>query len=144
MNITAIKGKMSDGLDLWASARIDDMVKANPALAIPSVYMKRAAHNIISRNREGIERQIDNLSLFIADEDGNINTETIFEDTKKMLSAMEPIPFNFGMIHGAVGGGCITIDLPDNIVTTIMFGSKKSLSISPDDLKGLAEILADE
>ena len=52
MNITELKEKLLESVDVWADARIDDMVKANPMLAIPSVYMKRAAHNIISKNKE--------------------------------------------------------------------------------------------
>ena len=47
MNVTELKEKLLTSLDLWADARISDMVKETPALAIPSVYMKRASHNII-------------------------------------------------------------------------------------------------
>ena len=52
MNVTEFKEKLLESVDVWADARIDDMVKANPMLAIPSVYMKRAAHNIISKNKD--------------------------------------------------------------------------------------------
>ena len=51
MNVTELKEKLLTSLDLWADARIDDMVKANQMLAIPSVYMKRAAHNIIAKHK---------------------------------------------------------------------------------------------
>ena len=39
MNVTELKEKLLTSLDLWADARISDMVKENPALAIPSVYI---------------------------------------------------------------------------------------------------------
>lgn len=52
MNVTELKEKLLTSLDLWADARIDDMVKANQMLAIPSVYMKRAAHNIIAKHKD--------------------------------------------------------------------------------------------
>ena len=52
MNVTELKEKLLTSLDLWADARISDMVKENPALAIPSVYMKRASHNIIANNKD--------------------------------------------------------------------------------------------
>ena len=45
MNITELKEKLLTSLDLWADARISDMVNKNPALAIPSVYMKRGREN---------------------------------------------------------------------------------------------------
>ena len=65
MNITELKEKLLTSVDLWADARIDDMIKGNPMLAIPSVYMKRAAHNIISINKEKLGKTIDNAALFI-------------------------------------------------------------------------------
>ena len=52
MNVTELKEKLLTSLDLWADARISDMVKETPALAIPSVYMKRASHNIIAKNKD--------------------------------------------------------------------------------------------
>ena len=51
MKIEALKEKLMSSVDLWADAQIDDMVKGNPMLAIPSVYIKRAAHNIIAKNK---------------------------------------------------------------------------------------------
>lgn len=53
MNVTELKEKLLTSLDLWADARISDMVKENPALAIPSVYMKRASGKVrpLSRTR---------------------------------------------------------------------------------------------
>ena len=85
MNVTELKEKLITSLDLWADARISDMVKENPALAIPSVYMKRASHNIIAKHKDSWGKSIDNATLFIADEDGNIDADTIFSDLMQML-----------------------------------------------------------
>lgn len=73
MNITELKEKLLESVDVWADARIDDMVKANQMLAIPSVYMKRAAHNIIAKHKDSWGKSIDNATLFIADEDESVN-----------------------------------------------------------------------
>ena len=35
MNITELKEKLLESVDVWADARIDDMVKANPMLPRP-------------------------------------------------------------------------------------------------------------
>lgn len=144
MNINTLKEKFTSGIERWTVNRIDDMVKANPAFAVPSVYIKRAARNIIAKNKACLEGQIDNVALFLADENGEINAETVFEDLTKMLTAMEPKHYNMGLISGTVGGGNISIDLPDNIITTIMFGSKKSISITPNDLVELKNILTED
>lgn len=144
MNVTELKEKMLTSLDLWADARISDMVKENPALAIPSVYMKRASHNIIAKHKDSWGKSIDNATLFIADEDGNIDADTIFSDLMQMLENISDYKFDFGFIKGRIDDGVIAIDLPDNIVTTILFGSKKSISFAKEDFEELKNLLTAE
>lgn len=144
MNITELKEKLLESVDVWADARIDDMVKANPMLAIPSVYMKRAAHNIISKNKDKWDKSIDNATLFIADENGNIDADTIFSDLMQMLENISNYELDLGFIKGRIDGGALVIDLPDNIITTILFGSKKSISFTKDDFEELRSLITAE
>lgn len=144
MNVTELKEKLLTSLDLWADARIDDMVKANQMLAIPSVYMKRAAHNIIAKHKDSWGKSIDNATLFIADEDGNIDADTIFTDLMQMLENISNYEFDLGFIKGRIDGGVLSIDLPDNIITTILFGSKKSISFTKDDFEELRSLVTAE
>ena len=144
MNVTELKEKLLTSLDLWADARISEMVKESPALAIPSVYMKRASHNIISKNKDKWCKSIDNAALFIADEDGNIDANTIFEDMMQMLENISNYEFDFGFIKGRIDDGTLSIDLPDNIITTILFGSKKSISFTKDDFDELKSLITAE
>lgn len=144
MNVTELKEKLLTSLDLWADARISDMVKENPALAIPSVYMKRASHNIIAKNKESWGKSIDNATLFIADEDGNIDADTIFSDLMQMLENISNYEFDLGFIKGRIDGGALVIDLPDNIITTILFGSKKSISFTKADFEELRSLVTAE
>lgn len=144
MNVTELKEKLLESVDVWADARIDDMVKGNPMLAIPSVYMKRAAHNIISKNKDKWDKSIDNATLFIADEDGNIDADTIFSDLMQMLENISNYEFDFGFVKGRIDGGALVIDLPDNIITTILFGSKKSISFTKTDFEELKSLITSE
>ena len=144
MNVTELKEKLLTSLDLWADARISDMVKENPALAIPSVYMKRASHNIIAKHNDSWGKSIDNATLFIADEDGNIDADTIFSDLMQMLENISNYEFDLGFIKGRIDGGALVIDLPDNIITTILFGSKKSISFTKNDFEELRSLIAAE
>lgn len=141
MNITELKEKLLESVDVWADARIDDMVKANPMLAIPSVYMKRAAHNIISKNKDKLDKSIDNAALFIADENGNIDADTIFTDAMQMLKVVENYHFDFGIIHGHIDNGTISIDLPDNPFIAILFGSKRSINFTEEDFVELKDLI---
>lgn len=144
MNVTELKGKLLTSLDLWADARISDMVKENPALAIPSVYMKRASHNIIAKHKDSWGKSIDNATLFIADEDGNIDADTIFSDLMQMLENINNYEFDLGFIKGRINDGAVSIDLPDNIITTILFGSKKSISFTKSDFEELKSLITTE
>ena len=144
MNVTELKEKLLTSLDLWADARISDMVKENPALAIPSVYMKRASHNIIAKNKDSWGESIDNATIFIADEDGNIDADTIFSDLMQMLGNISNYEFDLGFIKGRIDGGTLSIDLPDNIITTILFGSKKSISFTKNDFEELKSMVTAE
>lgn len=144
MNVTEFKEKLLESVDVWADARIDDMVKANPMLAIPSVYMKRASHNIIAKNKDSWGKSIDNATLFIADEDGNIDADTIFSDLMQMLENISNYEFDLGVIKGRIDGGALVIDLPDNIITTILFGSKKSISFTKNDFEELRSLITSE
>ena len=144
MNVTELKEKLLTSLDLWADARISDMVKGNPALAIPSVYMKRASHNIIAKNKDSLGKSIDNATLFIADENGNIDADTIFTDLIQMLESISNYEFDIGFIKGRIDGGTLSIDLPDNIITNILFGSKKSISFTKTDFDELKSLITAE
>lgn len=144
MNVTELKEKLLTSLDLWADARISDMVKENPALAIPSVYMKRASHNIIAKHKDSWGKSIDNATLFIANEDGTIDADTIFSDLMQMLENISNYEFDLGFIKGRIDGGALVIDLPDNIITTILFGSKKSISFTKTDFEELRSLITAE
>lgn len=144
MNVTELKEKLLTSLDLWADARISDMVKETPALAIPSVYMKRASHNIIAKNKDSWGKSIDNATLFIADENGNIDADTIFTDLMQMLESISNYEFDLGFVKGRIDGGTLTIDLPDNIITNILFGGKKSISFTKDDFEELRSLVTSE
>lgn len=141
MNVTELKEKLLESVDVWADARIDDMVKGNPMLAISSVYMKRAAHNIISKNKDKWDKSIDNATLFIADENGNIDADTIFTDAMQMLKVVENYHFDFGIIHGHIDNGTISIDLPDNPFIAILFGSKRSINFTEEDFVELKDLI---
>ena len=144
MNVTELKEKLLTSLDLWADARISDMVKENPTLAIPSVYMKRASHNIIAKNKDIFGKSIDNATLFIADENGNIDSDTIFTDLIQMLESISNYEFDLGFVKGRIDCGTLSIDLPDNIITNILFGSKKSISFTKTDFEELKSLITAE
>lgn len=141
MNIDELKSKFLNAVGAWAEQRISDMVHESPSLAIPAVYMKRAAHNLIHKYTDNIGDYIDGASLFFVDDEGNFNIDTIFDDAIQMFKNVKTQPYSLGLLRGAVGEGNITIELPENIVTDILFGANKTLRITAADILELKKIL---
>ena len=143
MNIEALKEKFLSSIDLWLEERIDDMLKNNSTLALPSVYIKRGCHNIINKYKGKISKGIDNAALFFADEEGNINMDTLFADSLELFKNIEESPFDLGLVKGSIGKGRIAITLPENIFTNIIFGSNKTIVLNGDDFLELKNLLVE-
>ena len=62
----------------------------------------------------------------------------------QMLENISNYEFDFGFVKGRIDGGAIAIDLPDNIVTTILCGSKKSISFTKTDFEELKSLITAE
>lgn len=74
----------------------------------------------------------------------NADADTIFSDLMQMLENISNYEFDFGIIKGRIDSGALVIDLPDNIITTIFFGSKKSISFTKDDFEELRSLITAE
>ena len=144
MKVQVLKEKFLSGVDMWLEERVDDMLKENPSLAIPSVYIKRGCHNVINKYKDKIGNSIDNASLFFADEEGNIDTNTLFADVMEIFKGMEESSFNMGFVKGVIGKGKVSITLPDNVLMNIIFGSKKTITFDEADFLELKSLLLAE
>ncbi len=143
MNIPALKEKILSSLDTWFKERVDEMVGDNPTLAVSSVYIKRGCHNLLNKYEGKISQSIDNAALFLADENGDINTNTLFADVMELFKGLEDNTFDIGLVQGVVGKGRISITLPDNLFTNIIFGNKKTITFNENDFLELKALLVE-
>lgn len=141
MNIPTFKESLLENLPHWVDERIDNLVASNPAMMMVSAYLKRGARNYFALNKERIGSTIETTGHFIADENGNINIDTLFDDFKAMFQALPLYPLDIGFIHGTIGKGEIRISIPDNPFCTILFGNIKSIAIKADDFLALRDFL---
>lgn len=141
MNILTLKEKFLSSLNLWFNNRVNEMVKDNPALTVPAVYIKRGCHNIINKYEGKISEGVDNVALFLADENGDINPNTLFTDAMEMFNSMEETAFDMGFVKGVMGKGKVAITLPDNILMNLIFGNKKTITFSGEDFMELKSLL---
>lgn len=125
----------------WGDRRIDELAARNPRLHIASVYMKRGLRNMMQGKRADIERGIDALAVFASDENGEITPGAIAEDLMTLFREMEEKPFDLGIISGKVGKGTVKVDIPDNMLTNLLFGNGESLTLTEDDFNELVEMI---
>ena len=138
--LIGLKDKAIDSLGLWIEGRIDDFVSQNPGMKVASVYMKRGAKNYLARERGRIEKTIDNAALFICDEEGNIDSDMLFNDMLTMFKEMEETPFGKGIIQGTIGKGVVRFKLPDGPIFNLLFGNTGAIKITEADLLELKEL----
>lgn len=134
LDITTFKNNIFDTLQSWIDERIDSLVENNPRLQIASVYIKRGVKNYILREHDKINSFIDNATLFLCDESGSIDTETLFNDMMNVFCDMEEVPFGKGFIQGTIGKGTIRFALPNNPVVNILFGDTGAIKITEADI----------
>lgn len=144
MNIRELKERLPEAVERWADARIEDMARGDARLSIASVYMRRAAHNIAAMYAKRMQEAVDGMALFVADENGDVDADTLAHDAVEMLRAMPRQEWDFSLLHGTVGEGKIEVELPDNALTTLLLGSKKTISIDADELMELKALIADK
>ena len=142
MNIPTLKEKFLGCVDKWLAGRINDMLQDHSMMAVPAVYLKRGCHNIITKNKGIISDGIDKATLFLADENGNIDANIIFTDVMEILKSMEETTFDMGIVKGVAGKGKVSLTLPDNIFINILFGNKKTISFGESDFLELKTLLA--
>ena len=63
------------------------------------------------------------------------------EIVSSIAHSIEERPFDIGFLHGTIGDGCISIDMPDGLISALLFGSNKSIAITTDDITELKNIL---
>ena len=141
MNINELKECLPEAVGHWAEERIDALVAERPELAVASAYLKRGAKNIVAAYGTRMGERLDAAALFLADENGNVDADTLTEDAAKMLDALPETPFKMGVFGGSVGAGRIRVALPDNILTTLLLGDRKTIAFGGEDISALAEYI---
>ena len=116
-------------------------MKENPKIAPVGKYLKRGISNMIIKEDARMEKAVDNLMLFIADENGNYDMNTLFDDIMSMFKMMPESPFDLALIHGTVGNGIIRVMLPDNPVASLLLGNMGAIKITEDDFRELKAVL---
>ena len=142
--LEAVKTKFNRAAHTWIDDRIDDFTRNNPQLKTVSTYLKRGAKNYLLKEDKKINELIDGLSLFICDENGNIDVNMLFDDFIEMFNSMEEREFNLDILKGNLGSGAMKIEIPNNLLTNLVFGNMGYIRITSGDLVELKKLFITE
>ena len=135
-----LKNDLLVNMEEWATYKIDTLVECKPNLKVASTYLKRGVRNWIARENCRIDKMVDNVALFIADEHGNINTDVIIDDFLEMFNVMDVQKANMGIFDIEYGKGEIKINIPHNPVIDLFMGDLGQIKITCDDILEIKDL----
>lgn len=140
-NTAELTGNIKVAVKNWANGKIDELAAGRPRLKAASVYLKRGLNNYMERVDKRINSMVDGISLFVADKDGNIDTDMLIDDAVAMFKEMDVNFAEIGMFGIEYGKGAITVNIPHNILFDMIFGDLGQVRITADDLLDIKKML---
>ena len=135
-----LKSDLVVNMEEWACYKIDALVECKPHLKMASTYLKRGVHNWLVRENASIDNMVENAALFIADENGNINTDVIINDFLEMFKVMDVQKVDMGIFGLEYGKGEIKINIPHNPILDIFMGDLGQIKITCEDILEIKEL----
>ena len=136
-NAHETKKQIIDAFETWALNIVDGFTSNNPKMTLAGVYVKNGIRNYRKKKECEIGGMIDDASLFIADEKGEININKVFTDITQFVHDAEDIKIDLGFTDGVIHKGTIKINIPDNWFMSMIFGSGNALVIKENDIADL-------
>ena len=141
-NIDAFKTDILGGLHRWLDSMVNELCDGNRMPMALAPYLKRGINNAMIRYDAKLQSYIDTAAMFIADENGNIDSRNFITDMVQMFRSMPQRGTQIGGMRITYGEGTIEAQLPDNWLTR-MLGDVGTIRITAEDIDRLAsELLA--
>lgn len=135
-------GDLKNAVRQWAYGKIDELATDRPKLKAASVYLKRGINNYMEREDKRINSMVDGITLFVADKDGNIDTDMLIDDSVAMFKEMDMNFAEVGMFKIEYGKGAVTINIPHNLFLDMIFGDLGQIRITAEDLLEIKQMMA--
>lgn len=136
-DINEFKGQMKSTLQQWGNGKIDKLLGNKPQMA---AFVKNGLNNIMARMDDKLNKYIDGLVLFVGNEKGEIDTDTMVDMVAEMFKEMEVKKYEFEMFSVLVGGGNVVLYFPQNFMIDMLFGSSGKITFTTNDLLELKEM----
>lgn len=137
-DLNLFKGEIKNAIQAWGDSKIDSIFPDKPAA---KSFFKNGFHNLLAKEDERINKYLDMAFLFVADEQGVIDSDVLIENINSIFKEMEVKEYDFRGFHASVGRGEITIGFPQNFLLDMIF-SGGSLRFTTDDINDLKSFLS--
>ena len=136
-DINKFKGQLKSVLQQWGNGKIDKLLSNKPQMA---VFVKNGLNNIMARMDAKLNKYIDGLVLFVGDERGVVDTNTMVDMAAEMFKEMRIQKYEFEMAEILVGEGKIVFHFPNNFIIDMLFGSSGNITMTVDDILEMKEM----
>ncbi len=136
-----LTGDLKNAVRKWAHGKIDELSASRPRLKAASVYLKRGLNNYMEREDKRINSMVDGLTMFVADKDGNIDTDMLIDDAVTMFKEMDMNYADMGAFGIEYGKGAVTINIPHNVFLDMIFGDLGKITITAEDLLEIKSLM---
>ena len=140
-DINRLKGDIKTALSKWSESKIAALTMSHPKLKPMSVYLRRGICNYLDRIDDQVDSAVDMLLLFVADKNGNIDTDMLINDAVEMFKLSDIHQTNIGIFDVTYGAGEVVLSLPHNPVLDIFVGDLGVIKLTAEDLLELRNYL---
>lgn len=137
-DVNQFKGTIKTALQDWGNAKIDEML---PKKAAPKAFLKNGLNNILTRYDANINKWVDNIFLFVADENGVIDSDTMIDTLADIFKEMPKKEYSFGAFGMVAGAGEVTISFPHNFLMDLLVGDMGSVKFTTEDILEFKELI---
>lgn len=96
----------------------------------------------MEREEKRINSMVDGLTLFVADKDGNIDTDMLIDDAVAMFKEMDVAHVDMGIFGVDYGKGAVTVNIPRNVFLDMIFGDLGKITVTAEDLLEIKALMS--
>lgn len=127
-DINQFKGELKTAIQSWGNSKIDELFKNS----ISRSFAKNGLNNMLNRYDASMNKGIDMLWMFIADENGVVDSDVLVDNVIAMLKEMDLKEYNIMGLNMIVGKGEVAVEMPKNIFFDMLVGCSKIRFTSND------------
>lgn len=137
-DLSQFKGEIKSAIQSWGDNKIDSLF---PGKAHTRTLFKNGLSNFLSKKDALINKWLDAGFLFVAGEDGTIDSDIMIDTLASVFEEMDVQKYDLGMVNVTVGKGQAIIDLPHNFLLDMFVGGLGSVKFTSEDIGELKSFL---